>query len=518
MDSNTKIDSQRLGFDTDTRFQVSERCWCGWKSKTVSNFSQDYLKCERCNTHYARRRIKPGAIPSFYSYHGYWQKRQMQKDHPILEERQAIFIEDGRVNKWLTDINKYIPNPGSVIEIGCAEGSLLIALKELGWKTTGIEPDPNTVSEVNKNTDLDVRTGVFPDVENLPKAELIVACDVLEHSYDPVAFLKTAHRQMSSGGILYLQLPLVNENTDVASLNINVFDPEEHAFIFTRSSIVTILNTCGFDVLENDDYWHISHEITIARKRKRSVNKPRYLANLEETFSHDYCAFIDTLNELAEPLGLRTFCNWAKNWEYPQLWFHGLNQLNWGNIHLLDIGSEQSPWPWIMALKGAHVTIVETQPNWINQWEAVRRELKVNIDWVIVDSCQLPIETSTIDVVTSLSVIEHQEDKNMAINETLRVLKPEGYLGISFDICEPGYQMSYPDWGGSPMTLTLFENLIWFHPAFNKQGPPRWNHEDIESFLTWHRLSAAHHNYITGAVLLQKKEDAKKTDSSVIAT
>lgn len=509
MNKEINTEDQPVDFNTDMRFENSVGCWCGWKSKVVSRFSPDYLECERCATHYARRRIKHEAVSSFYSYPGYWQKRQTHKEHPVLEERQAIFVEDGRVNKWLQSINKYVSSPGCVIEVGCAEGSLLIALKELGWETVGIEPDPHTAAEVNKIADLDVRPGVFPDVNNLPKAELFVACDVLEHSRDPVAFLKAAHRQLNPMGILYLQLPLIDENTDIQSLNTNVFDPEEHAFIYTRSSIITILNTCGFDVLENDDYWNTSHEITIARKRERTANGPRNLANLEETFSPDFCAVIDSLNELAEPLGLRTFCNWAKNWEYPWLWFHGLNQLNWKDIHLLDIGSEQSPWPWFIALKGAHVTIVETQTNWVNQWEAVRQKLDVEVDWIIADSCQLPIESATIDVVTSLSVIEHQKDKSTAINDTVRVLKAGGHLGISFDVCEPDYGMSYPEWGGSPLTLASFEKLIWFHPAFSNNQPLQWNREDIDGFLAWHRLSAAHHNYTTGAALLQKSKNVK---------
>ena len=508
MNNEINIENPHTDFETDARFEKSEHCWCGWKSKTVSRYSPDYLECERCATHYARRRIKSEEVSSFYSYRGYWQKRQMHKEHPVLEERQAIFVEDGRVNKWLESINKYTPTPGYVIEAGCAEGSLLLALKELGWKTIGIEPDSQTAAEVKKNTELDVRPGVFPDVENLPMADLFVSCDVLEHSRDPVAFLKAVHRQLNSEGILYLQMPLIDENTDIHSLNTNVFDPEEHAFIFTRSSIATVLNTCDFDILENDDHWKPSHEITIARKRERTSNGPRYLANLEETFSPDFCEFIDTLNELAEPLGLRTFCNWAKNWEYPWLWFQGLDRLNWKGLHLLDIGSEQSPWPWMIALKGAHVTIVETQTNWVQQWEAVRRNLAVEVDWIITDSSQLPIETAAMDVVTSLSVIEHQEDKSMAVNETVRVLKPGGYLGISFDICEPDYGMSYPEWGGTPLTLTAFEKLIWYHPAFGNHQPPKWNREDIPYFLAWHRRTAAHHNYTTGAALLHKKQSS----------
>ena len=95
MNNEINTENEHVDFDTDARFDVSERCWCGWKSKSVSRFSRDYLECERCATHFARRRIKSEAVSSFYSYRGYWQKRQMHKEHPILEERQAIFVEDG---------------------------------------------------------------------------------------------------------------------------------------------------------------------------------------------------------------------------------------------------------------------------------------------------------------------------------------------------------------------------------------------------------------------------------------
>ena len=504
MAHETNIEQPHSEFKSDARFEKAERCWCGWKSKTTSRFSSDYLKCDRCGTHYANRRIKPEAVSSFYSYESYWQKRQLSKKHPNLEERRAIIEEDGRVDKWLASMGRYTASPGTAIEVGCAEGSLLHALNKLGWKTVGIEPDPNTVDKVKEKTGLDVRPGVFPDVDNLPKTELFIACDVIEHTGNPVAFIKAAHRQLNPSGVLYLQLPLIDESDTINSINPNVFDPEEHAYIFTRSAITTVLNACDFDILENDDCWQRFHEITIARRRERTVTGHRYIANLGETFSREYCEFIDTLNELAEPLGLRTFCNWAKIWEYPRLWYQGLDQLNWKGLHLLDIGSEQSPWPWLLALKGARVTLIETKSNWVEQWEAVRQKLEVNVDWIITESSQLPIESASIDTVTSLSVIEHQENKETAINEIVRVLKPGGYLGISFDICEPDYGMTYPDWGGTPLTLSSFEQLIWFHHAFGNNQPPEWNREDIDGFLAWHQLTAAHHNYVTGAALLRK--------------
>jgi hypothetical protein len=50
-----------------------------------------------------------------------------------------------------------------------------------------------------------------------------------------------------------------------------------------------------------------------------------------------------------------------------------------------------------------------------------------------------------------------------------------------------------------------FETAIWNQPAFARRAPPDWNLEDIGPFWRWHRQTAAHHNYVTGAAVLQKE-------------
>ena len=132
----------------------------------------------------------------------------------------------------------------------------------------------------------------------------------------------------------------------------------------------------------------------------------------------------------------------------------------------------------------------------------------VAVDWQIVDSCRLPFPKDTFDVVTSFSVIEHQTDKALAAAEIGRVLKPGGRFGLSFDICEPSLGMTFPEWNGRALTMGEFESSIWNQPAFGRRAAPEWNLEDIPPFLRWHRQTAPHHNYVTGAALLQKRAAA----------
>jgi Methyltransferase domain len=237
------------------------------------------------------------------------------------------------------------------------------------------------------------------------------------------------------------------------------------------------------------------------------------LASVREIESKTFVHFMEECNGFSRVHKLREFENWSKVWEYPWLWENGLGALDWSSVHLVDIGSELSPFPWLAAKLGARVSLVEQNDQWIHKWESLRDHLRVDIEWIIVGSEQIPLHDNTANVVTSFSVIEHQADKNSAISEIVRILRPRGMFAISFDVCEPEMGMTFPDWNGRAVTLKEFEELIWFHPTFGNSTPPRWNREDIPAFLQWHRQSAPHHDYVVGAAILCKRGNLPAEDS-----
>ena len=180
--------------------------------------------------------------------------------------------------------------------------------------------------------------------------------------------------------------------------------------------------------------------------------------------------------------------------------------IEWANTKLLDLGSELSPMAWFLASLGAQVTLVEADDQWISAWEDVRNNSGLSIDWQITHDEHLPFPDKSFDVVTSFSVIEHQQDKRLAIDEIARILKPEGMFAMSFDICEPDMGMTFPEWNGKALTMKEFEELVWENPAFDNSGEkPKWNVNDCTEFIKWHLQSAPHHNYVVGAAVLIKE-------------
>lgn len=490
----------------DAWYESADRCWCGGRESAPSPCSPDYWVCERCGTHVARRRLRAERVTDFYSLAGYWQARQSEKAHPTLLERGAVLERDGRVDAWMAAIEAAGPgSPGVAIEIGCAEGSLLRRLAARGWRTIGLEPDPATAAAVREATGLDVRDGVFPGAD-LPPCDLLAACDVLEHALDPAAFVREAARRLRPGGLLFLQLPLmVPEQPDFGGITPKVFDPWEHSFIFTRSSVATLLASEGFGVLANTGSWIRAHEFVVARRLPDPAPGFRPLANVREMFSVPWRSFMDELNAFARPLGLREFRTWSKIWEYPALWHGGLSGLDWSRVRLVDIGSELSPLPWWLATRGATVTLVETSPNFERHWEFVRERLGgPAVDWRIVASADQPFSSGSVDVVTSLSVLEHQPDKLRALAEIARILRPGGLLAMSFDLAEAELGMTYPEWNGRALSRREFRELLARCVEFEPLSELHWNDDDLAPFLEWHRQTAPHHTYVTGAVLLRR--------------
>jgi SAM-dependent methyltransferase len=230
------------------------------------------------------------------------------------------------------------------------------------------------------------------------------------------------------------------------------------------------------------------------------------LASVAELESPRFTAFMAEMNAFAREHGLREFTNWSKVWEYPWLYFHGIDRLDWRGKHLVDLGSEISPMPWWLATRGARISLIETDAQWIPVWEKLRAKLGVQAEWHLVRDEKLPLPTGSVDAATSLSVIEHQPDKHRAMAELARVLKPGAPLFISYDICEPELGMTFPEWNGRALTMAEFERELWRHPDFRQtELPIAWNTDDLAAFRTWHLRSAPHHNYCTGAAVVVRR-------------
>lgn len=97
-----------------------------------------------------------------------------------------------------------------ILEIGCAQGLLMVALCEKGFsRVVGVEPSAQAIKTSQK---LSKALGVKLDIlsgraEKLPFADssfdLVIASSVLEHVHDPELVIKEVGRVLKPGGAFY---------------------------------------------------------------------------------------------------------------------------------------------------------------------------------------------------------------------------------------------------------------------------------------------------------------------------
>ncbi len=117
--------------------------------------------------------------------------------------------ERGRQELYATWIASLVAHPPTrVLDVGCGNGSLLIALGER-WpaaQLTGCDPSEESVVH-GAATGLRLWQGTAADLPADAAAGLVVSVNVIEHTRDPLAFLRDVAAAVTFGGTLVLVCP-----------------------------------------------------------------------------------------------------------------------------------------------------------------------------------------------------------------------------------------------------------------------------------------------------------------------
>ncbi|MGA2690879.1 MAG: sulfotransferase [Opitutaceae bacterium] len=229
------------------------------------------------------------------------------------------------------------------------------------------------------------------------------------------------------------------------------------------------------------------------------------LACVREMESDLYRFLVDGIDSFGGPLGLRPVAKTSKAWEFPWLWNNGLARIDWRDLSVVDIGGGMSPVPWFLAMKGARVTLIDTDPQGTAFWETLRKQLKVDVRWKMTASEALPLEDGSADIVIGCPTAGLHLGRKEYADEIARILKPQGLLALSFEFSEPGTEAANSGPNGFACTPREFEESLWFHPAFGNTVSPAWNVDEIASFREWNLGNAAGRDHAAGAAVLTKR-------------
>ncbi|MCH2170883.1 class I SAM-dependent methyltransferase [Myxococcota bacterium] len=194
------------------------------------------VRCRGCDLSYINPRPTPASIaryyPSDYAPH--------QPGRPSTAERFYY--------RWFRDPG--LPAGSRILDVGCGGGRYLLFLEEQGYRVAGVEPNAATAATLRETFDLDVHTGQIQDA-NHPDAsfDAVTFWWVLEHTHDPLAALREAHRIVRPGGLVVVAL----QNFD--SLARHLFgahwhhvDIPGHLYQFTPRTLTKTLERAGLEI------------------------------------------------------------------------------------------------------------------------------------------------------------------------------------------------------------------------------------------------------------------------------
>lgn len=132
--------------------------------------------------------------------------------------------------------------PRSVLDLGCGNGSLLLALRQQ-WPDAalrGADPSQESVTRA-REAGIDARCGSVGALRIEP-ADLVVSVNVVEHVADPVTFMHSMAALVMPGGSLLLVCP----DGGRAWLELLFVD---HLWSFAPSHLERLANAAGLDVV-----------------------------------------------------------------------------------------------------------------------------------------------------------------------------------------------------------------------------------------------------------------------------
>jgi SAM-dependent methyltransferase len=152
-------------------------------------------------------------------------------------------------SRWFANfVQEYTGMTGTVLDIGCNDGTQLNLFKDLGFDTYGIDPAENLYdrSSANHNVICDFFGPSAVDKLSAVNYSAIVAQNVCAHNPDPAGFLQSCCRLMTPDTLLFVQ----TSQADMV-LN-NEFDTiyHEHVNFFNANSMKQLAKRVGLHLID----------------------------------------------------------------------------------------------------------------------------------------------------------------------------------------------------------------------------------------------------------------------------
>ncbi|MBN1807500.1 MAG: class I SAM-dependent methyltransferase [Planctomycetes bacterium] len=151
----------------------------------------------------------------------------------------------------LEQAERLLGRKGSVLDVGCNTGRLLLAARETGWDTCGIDISTVCVTAC-RGHGLNVHCEDITTAPVRGRYDVVAACHVLEHTPDPALFMKALRKRMAPGGLLVVEIPNImgadlrfKRWMEQAGIKKTRVHSPHHYFEFTHRAFMNLAGQAG---------------------------------------------------------------------------------------------------------------------------------------------------------------------------------------------------------------------------------------------------------------------------------
>ena len=217
----------------------------------IRGFQNRKVMCRICGLVYQNPQLNTVEINELYTRLARSRKAGYLSDTPQPDYLRWKELKALRDFEWLernVNLNS-LPNR-KILDIGCAEGSLLKLFRERKWDATGVEPTVSYAQFGRTEYGLNIINGFLNEAGfSEPEFDLISFLNVLEHSDEPLKFLKSVNRIVRDNGYVYVEVPNIYRPKE----DFEEFIGSQHLTLFSPSTLALMLAKTGFEPINIDD-------------------------------------------------------------------------------------------------------------------------------------------------------------------------------------------------------------------------------------------------------------------------
>ncbi|SHK61347.1 Methyltransferase domain-containing protein [Shimia gijangensis] len=231
---------------------------CGRAESEATRYEQIPFKIKRCSScalWFLSPRLAEEDAQQFYHSDAYFAGGHGEsgyEDYSVQERSlRATF------RKFLKTIDAKAATGGAFLEVGCGPGYLLDEANSYFESLAGVELSDKAAKQAASLTGARIYNDI-EEIDDVPAFDCIVATHVIEHIYEPVAFVETLARRLKPGGSIILAAPHMGSlYRRIMGRRWPSFKYPEHVSFFDQKTLPDLFRRAGLEVTGNVPYPHV---------------------------------------------------------------------------------------------------------------------------------------------------------------------------------------------------------------------------------------------------------------------